>query len=256
MFLTEQKQNMGCIKESKNVCSRGVNLQVTFNVQYSKLICRHGCEDILYQAALTLRLKRGEKYGLIFMNMPTQLDCDQEKQRRLETVKKNSLEISLQVCYWYWYSNCRESKHADTRTLLRNRARIWPKNVKKEKEEANSLRSIRGVYLCVTACMKRRRDRQKEKNAISVRFLQTEDLGHLKEYGWISNTAATAELNLLNSPEGGDRVRKRGKEEMSEGERTQNGKRRWAGEGMGEMCGVGGMKQKERLREGREEIKQ
>lgn len=45
---------------------------------------------------------------------------------------------------------------------------------------------------------------------------------------------------------------------MSEGERTQNGKRRRAGEGMGEMCGVGvgGMKQKERLREGREEIKQ
>lgn len=221
MFLTEQKQNMGCIKESKNVCSQGVNLQVTFNVLYSKLICRHGCEDILYQAALTLRLKRGEKYGLIFMNMPTQLDCDQEKQRRLETVKKNSLEISLQVCYWYWYSNCRESKHTDTRTLLRNRARIWPKNVKKEKEEANSLRSIRGVYLCVTACMNRRRDRQKEKNAISVRFLQTEDLGHLKEYGWISNTAATAELNLLNSPAGGDRVRKRGKEEMSEGERTE-----------------------------------
>lgn len=198
----------------------------------------------------------GKKYGLIFMNMPTQLDCDQEKQRRLETVKKNSLEISLQVCYWYWYSNCRESKHADTRTLLRNRARIWPKNVKKGKEEANSQRSIRGVYLCVTACMKRRRDRQKEKNAISVRFLQTEDLGHLKEYGWISNTAATAELNLLNSPAGGDRVRKRGKEEMSEGERTQNGKRRRAGEGMGETCGVGGMKQKERLREGREEIKQ
>lgn len=51
-------------------------------------------------------------------------------------------------------------------------------------------------------------------------------------------------------------MRKRGKEEMSEGERTQNGKRRRADEGMGEMCGVGGMKQKERLREGREEIKQ
>lgn len=82
MFLTEQKQNMGRIKESENVCSRSVNLQVTLDARSSKLICRHDCEDVLYRAALTLRLKR-EKYGLIFVSMPTQLGCDQEKQRRL-----------------------------------------------------------------------------------------------------------------------------------------------------------------------------
>lgn len=36
MFLTEQKKNVGCIKEStKNVCSQGVNLLVTVTVLYS-----------------------------------------------------------------------------------------------------------------------------------------------------------------------------------------------------------------------------
>lgn len=49
MFLTEQKQNMGRIKESENVCSQGVNLWVTFNARSSKLICRQGCENILHQ---------------------------------------------------------------------------------------------------------------------------------------------------------------------------------------------------------------
>lgn len=81
-FLTEQKQSMGRIKESENVCSRDVNLQMTFDARSSKLICTHACDDTVYQAALTLRLQ-WEKYGLIFMSMPTRLDCDQEKQRRL-----------------------------------------------------------------------------------------------------------------------------------------------------------------------------
>lgn len=64
--------------------------------------------------------------------------------------------------------------------------------------------------------IKRRRDSQREKNAISVRlrFLHSENLGHLKEYGWISNTATAAELNLLNSP-AGERERE-GKEEVRE----------------------------------------
>lgn len=53
-FLTEQKQNMGRIKESENVCSQGINLEVTCNAWSPKLICRRDCEDILHQAALTL----------------------------------------------------------------------------------------------------------------------------------------------------------------------------------------------------------
>lgn len=45
MYLTEQKQNTGRIKESENVSSRGVNLLVTFNARPSKLIRRFDCED-------------------------------------------------------------------------------------------------------------------------------------------------------------------------------------------------------------------
>lgn len=48
-------------------------------------------------------------------------------------------------------------------------------------------------------------------------FLHTGNLGHLKEYGWISNTATAAELNLLSSPAGerqrGGSRRERGEEE-------------------------------------------
>lgn len=87
MFLTEQTLNMGCIKESENVCSQGVNLRVTFNAWSSKLICRRHCEDVPLLRSFDVCGWRGKKksgeYGLIFMNMPSQLDCDQKKQRRL-----------------------------------------------------------------------------------------------------------------------------------------------------------------------------
>lgn len=56
-------------------------------------------------------------------------------------------------------------------------------------------------------------------------FSRLQDLGHLKEYGWISSTAATAELNLSTSPAGGGWVRRRGKEEVNEGAKMSNGKK-------------------------------
>lgn len=63
-----------------------------------------------------------------------------------------------------------------------------------------------------------------------MRFLQSEDLGHLKEYGWFSNTAATAELNLLNSPAGGRLSEEEGGKKkggrMSGGKKQKEGRRR------------------------------
>lgn len=91
--------------------------------------------------------------------------------------------------------------------------------------------------MCV--CMNRRGS-QPEKNSINVglSLLHGGNLGHLKEYSWISNPATTAELNLLNSPAGDNwagrkqekewRNWKRGKEgrsgdETGRGEETKKG---------------------------------
>lgn len=60
-FLTKQKQNIGRIKESENVCSQGINLQVTFNVRSSKLICRHDCKDILKTRSFDVAAEEGKK---------------------------------------------------------------------------------------------------------------------------------------------------------------------------------------------------
>lgn len=101
-FLTEQKQNMRRIKGCGNVRSRGVNLLVTFNARPSKLICRCGCEDNPLSSCFCQEKGRKKKSGLISVNVQNWLDCDQVKQSRLQTVRKNSPETSLKVCCRYW----------------------------------------------------------------------------------------------------------------------------------------------------------
>lgn len=70
MFLTEQKQNMGRIKGKRKCMQPGrqfAGWHSTSGLQNS--FVRRDCEDVLYQAALTPRLKR-EKRGLICASAP------------------------------------------------------------------------------------------------------------------------------------------------------------------------------------------
>lgn len=59
-------------------------------------------KTILYQAAFVKKRKEKKKSGLISVNVQNWLDCDQVKQSRLQTVRKNSPETSLKVCCRYW----------------------------------------------------------------------------------------------------------------------------------------------------------
>lgn len=61
-------------------------MQVTVSVWY--FLLRHGCKGNFLSGTLTLEQKKGEIFRLIFWNIQTELDCDQEKQRRWWTVKK------------------------------------------------------------------------------------------------------------------------------------------------------------------------
>lgn len=83
---------MGRIKVSENVCSQGRQFESDIRrARSSKLICRHDCEDVCYQAALTSAAGEEEGGGregerdaaLSWRTRHLRLDCDQEKQRRL-----------------------------------------------------------------------------------------------------------------------------------------------------------------------------
>lgn len=105
-----------------------------------------------------------------------------------------------------------------------SRRRNWMRAVKTRRKK---LWSIGSMYLCMCVCMNRRGS-QPEKNSINVglSLLHSGNLGHLKEYSWISNPATTAELNLLNSP-AGDNWAGRKQEEWRNWKRERRKKWRW-----------------------------
>lgn len=108
---------------------------------------------------------------------------------------------------------------ADTHSRLRHRMRA----VKTKRK--NSQWSIGSTYLCMCVCMNRTGS-QPEKNSINVvlSLLHCGNLGHLKEYSWISNPATTAEPNLLNSPAGDNRAGRKQEKECRNWKRGKEGR--------------------------------
>lgn len=100
--------------------------------------------------------------------------------------------------------------------------------------EAKTHWSIRRAYLCTSGAHEREGEEtvgeRKMQSACVWGFLHSGNLGHLKEYGWISNTATAAELNLLSSPAG---ERQRGGSRRERGDEERRSWRTWRGSGGG-----------------------
>lgn len=82
-FVAEQAQNTGRIKAIGDVGSRGHQFAGDGLCAVFRTHLQMRLKTIFYQVELSPRRKGERKYGLIFAYMPTQLDCDQVKQRRL-----------------------------------------------------------------------------------------------------------------------------------------------------------------------------